>query len=121
MSLASVFKSFGHAIASGAKYFEQGIVDAVKVAQKVETLEPQAVAVIAAVAGPQVASISDTAFRILGDFATALKNANDDTLQAIAEKGLLVKTDVTAIQDVKGLYQTIEKMLAARGTPAPTA
>ena len=116
----NTFKNFGHAIASGAKYLETAVVDVVKVSAKAETLAPEAEAVIGAVAGPQAAAFTDLGFHLLGDFATSLENINDEALQAVAEKGLVVNTDLATIQAVKQAVAVIKNVLHASGSPIPS-
>lgn len=119
--LKAGFKNLGHAIAVGAKYLESAVVETVKVAQKVESLEPAAEAVIREIAGERAASFTDLAFHVFGDFVEALTTVNDDALQAIGERGLVVKTDVQVAKDVKAAADYIKKVLAAHGTPAPAS
>lgn len=118
--LKAGFKNLGHAIAVGAKYLEEAVIETVKVAQKVQSLEPAAEAVIREVVGDKAANASNLAFHILGDFAEALTTVNDDAIQAIAERGIVIKTDVQVAKDAKAAIDYIKKILAAHGTPAPT-
>jgi hypothetical protein len=113
------FKNLGHAIATGAKYFEMLVVDAVKVSAKAQVLEPEAIAVVTAVAGPQAAQLADLGFHALGDIAAALEPLNEDTMADVAAKGLNVQMDLQTMKDVKALVAVIQKLLNAKGTPAP--
>lgn len=115
MSFSTVFKNFGHAIASGAKYFEKAAVQAISVTSKIEKVEPIAEGIIGVLAGPGALKISDLAFHILGDVATSLQNINQDGLQVVAEKGLMINTDLATLQDVKTAIDTIKNLLAAQG------
>ena len=119
MSFASAFKNFGHAIASGAKYFEHAVVDAIKVTAKVSAIEPEAQAVITALVGPQAAALSDLGFHLIGDVGAALSKVNADAVSAAASNGVNVSLDVQTITDVKAAVAQIEALLAAKGTPAP--
>ena len=120
MSLKKSFTSFGHAIAAGAKYLEEGVLDAIKVANKAQAVAPEVEAVVGAVAGPQAEQISDLAFHALGSVAESLQGVNTDALSAVAAKGVNVQLDVQTIQDIKTAAATIQKVLSLRGTPAPT-
>lgn len=119
MSLVSSFKNVGHAIASGAKYFEHLVVDALKVASKVQQFEPQIDAVVGALAGPQAEAISSLSFHALGAVYQALDSANDSAVAAVAQNGVNVQLDAQAIQDIKKFGDLIKQLLAAKGTPAP--
>lgn len=118
----NAFKNFGHAIASGAKYLQTAVLDVVKVATKVETAAPEVEAVIGAIAGPQAEAFTDLGFHLLGDFANALQTVDNDALQAVSEKGLVVTTDLATIQAVKAAAAVIQNVINATGTaiPAPT-
>lgn len=119
--LKAGFKNLGHAIAVGAKYLESVVVETVKVAQKVESLEPVAEAVIREVVGERAGNVTNIAFHVLGDFAEALTTVNDDALQLIAERGIVIKTDLQTAKDAKAAIDYIKKVLAAHGTPAPAS
>jgi hypothetical protein len=119
MSLKSKFTSFGHAIAAGAKYLEAGVLDALKVANKVQTVAPEVEAVVGALAGPQAQQISDLAFHALGSIAEAAQTVNTDATGDVAAKGLNIQMDIQTINDIKSAAATIQKVLALRGTPAP--
>jgi hypothetical protein len=119
MSLKSKFTSFAHAIAAGAKYLEIGVLDAFKIANKVEAVSPEVEAVVGALAGPQAQQISDLAFHALGSIAEAAQTVNTDATSDVAAKGLNVQMDIQTINDIKSAAATIQKVLALRGTPAP--
>lgn len=121
MSFTSVFKSFGHAIAAGAKYFEIGVKDAMKVAQKATVLEPEADLLLTAIAGPQAAKINDLACHVLGLVAEKLQPVGQDAVDAVAANGLNLQIDTQTVLDIKAVTALIEQLLSARGTPAPAA
>jgi len=119
MSLKTKFTSFGHAIASGAKYLEAGVLEALKLANKAEAVSPEIEAVVGALAGPQAEQLSDLAFHALGSIAEAAQTVNADATSDVAAKGLNVQMDIQTINDIKSAAATIQKVLALRGTPAP--
>jgi len=119
MSLKTKFVSFAHAIAAGAKYFETGVLDGIKFANKAQAVSPEVEAVIGAVAGPQAAQISDLAFHALGSLAEAAQTVNTDAVGDVAAKGLNVQLDIQTINDIKSAAATIQTVLKLRGTPAP--
>lgn len=121
MGLTSVFKSFGHAIAAGAKYFAEGVKYAVLGAAKAEQSLPIAEDIISLIAGPQAKAIADTAYHIFGDVAHALEPLAADALAEVSAKGLNLQLDLQVLQDVKTFAELIKKILAAKGTPAPAA
>jgi hypothetical protein len=120
MSLVSTFKSFGHAIAAGAKWFADTLVpDAVKVAAKAQQLEPEADALLTALAGPQAAAVADLAFHAFGAIAEKLQPLAGDALAAVSSNGINLVLDTQVVNDIKQYSALIEKLLASRGTPAP--
>lgn len=127
MSVASVegvlkkdFKSFGHAIAAGAKYFESSLVpEAVKIAQGAQALQPEADALLSAIAGPQAAAMNDVALYVFGEVANALAPVSQDGLAAVQANGINLKLDLSVVQDVQKFASLIKQLLASRGTPAP--
>lgn len=122
MGLVSTFKSFGHAIAAGAKYFESHLIpEAVKIANKAVELEPEVNAVFQALALPQAAAINDLACNVLGRVAQALEPLGADALTAVSANGLNIPADSQLINDVKQFSALIKQLLATRGTPAPAA
>ncbi len=122
MSLKSEFKNFAHAVASGAKWFADSLVpDAVKVAAKAQALEPEADALLTALAGPQAAAVGDLAFHAFGAIAEKLKPLSGDALAAVSANGINLVLDTQVVNDIKSYSELIEKLLASRGTPAPPA
>lgn len=118
--LAGGFKNVGHMIAVGAKYFEKGVELFVVGAAKVQVAEPEVDLIVGALAGPQAAAIADLSFHALGDIAAALEHVNDDAIQAVAEKGLVINTDAQTLQDIKKLAAVIKGLFKAQGAAIPT-
>lgn len=119
--LKGAFNNFGHAIAAGAKYFAGVLVpEAVSIANKAQALQPEADALLAAIAGPHAVEIQDLAFRIFGEVANGLVPLSQDQLAAVQANGLNLQLDTQVVNDVKQFAALIQSLLAARGTPAPS-
>lgn len=121
MGFTNVFKNFGHAIATAAKYTVTGIADVVKFANKAQAVEPGVELLIGALAGPQAAKISDLAFHALGDIATALEKVGGNLDQAQAAGGLNVQMDLATIQAIKDVLPVLKGVIAAVGGSVPPA
>lgn len=121
MGLVSSFKSYGHAIAAGSKYFATHLVpEAFKIASKVQAIQPEADAILGLIAGPQAVAINDIACNILGEVANALALLSQDQLAAVQSNGLNLKLDQSVVQDVKSFALLVENLLKARGTTPPS-
>jgi hypothetical protein len=123
MSFASTiekgFKSIPHFLAVGFKYVALGVGDVVKVANKAQALEPEVDAVVAALAGPQAAAISDLAFHVLGDVAAALTAVGTDAATGAATTTVNLSFDAQFVNDVKTAALQIEKIFQALGKAKP--
>ena len=122
MSLKSDFKNFGHAIASGAKWFATVLVpDALKVASKAEVLQPEADVLLTALAGPHAVAIADLGFNLFGTLAEKLQPLSGDALAAVSANGINLTLDTQVVNDVKTYAALIQTLLKSKGTPAPVA
>lgn len=121
MGFTSAFKNFGHAIATGAKYFVTGVTDVVKVAGKAQVAAPELDLLVGALAGPQAAKISDLAFHALGDVASALEKVGNDVQSQQGTVGLNVALDLQAFNDIKAAVGVIKGLIAAHGAEVPQA
>jgi hypothetical protein len=116
------FKNFGHAIASGAKHFEEYAKDAVSFLAKVQGAKP-AVELVASAVSPKAADYADLAFRVLGDYAAAVEkvsSAGTDLNTAVSSGGLNVPADIATVQAVKEAIEVIKSLIAARGAVVPS-
>lgn len=121
MALATTFRNFGHAIASGAKYFVDVLKDIVSVSQKAAAVAPQVEMIVGAIAGQKAKDISDIAFHVLGDVASALEKVGSNADSALLAKGINVTLDVATINAVKDAVGLIKTLLQGKGTPPPPA
>lgn len=121
MAFNTVFKNFGHAIATAAKYTVTGIGDVVKFANKAQAVEPGVDLLVGALAGPAAVKISDLAFHALGSIAQALEPIGTDVTGQVAEKGLNVTLDLQTITDIKALIPTLKSIITAVGGVVPAA
>jgi hypothetical protein len=115
MSLS--FKNLGHAIASGAKHFEDYAKNAIAFLEKVQGAEPAVALVLQAVA-PKASEYSDLAFHILGDVVTAIEKAEVAGVQldsAAAANGLNVQMDLATIGAIKDAGATIKSVISSIG------
>lgn len=121
MGFSNVFKSFGHAIASAAKYTVTGIKDVVLVANKAQAVAPGIDLLVGALAGPAAAKISDLAFHALGDVANAIEPLGNDLTADLAAKGLNVQLDLQTINDIKAILPVLKGIINATGGTLPAA
>lgn len=124
-TLSSGFKNFGHAIATGAKYLAIGVKDVVLAANKAQSVQPEVDLLVGALAGPLGVKISDTAFHLLGDVATALSvsTVGTDAAAVSTSTGVNLTLDATLAADIKALIPVITAILKSVGAtvPAPAA
>lgn len=121
MAFGTVFKNFGHAIATGAKYIAIGVTDIVKIANKAQAIAPEVELLVGALAGPVGTKATDLAFHLLGDVANALETVGGDAAAVAATNGLNVKLDLQTINDLKALIPALKGILAAVGAQVPAA
>lgn len=119
MGFSNVFKNFGHAMATAAKYTVIGIKDVVLFANKSQAVAPEVELLIGALAGPVGAKMSDLAFHALGDLATAIEPLSGDIDATTAAKGLNVQLDLQTINDIKAAIPQLKAIIAAVGGKIP--
>jgi len=120
MGFTTVFKNFGHAIASTAKYIAIGVKDVVLVANKSQAVAPQVDLLVGALAGPLGVKAADLAFHVLGDVATALEKTGSDANTVAASNGLNIKLDASVINDIRTLVPVLEKIIRSVGGQVPS-
>lgn len=121
MAFSTVFKNFGHAMATAAKYTVTGIGDVVKFANKAQAVEPGVDLLVGALAGPAAVKISDLAFHALGSIAQALEPIGNDVTGQVAAKGLNVTLDLQTITDIKAMVPVLKAIIASVGGVVPPA
>lgn len=119
MGFTTIFKNFGHAVATAAKYTVTGIKDVVLFANKAQAVAPEVELLFGALAGPLGTKISDLAFHALGDLATAIEPLAGDIDATTAAKGLNVQMDVQTINDIKAAIPQLKAIIAAVGGKVP--
>lgn len=117
-SISGTFKNLGHYFAVGAKYVATGIADVVKVANKAQAVEPEVDALVAALAGPTAAKISDLAFHVLGSTAAALTQVGADATAQTTAGGVSIALDTQTVADIKAAAATIEAIFKSVGVAA---
>jgi hypothetical protein len=113
LSIGSIFKNFGHAIATVAKYTATGIEDLIKVANKAQAIEPEVALVVGALAGPLAQQVTDLSFHALGSIAQALEGVGTDASAQVAAQGLNVPLDVQTINDIRAVLPQLKAILTA--------
>lgn len=121
MGFSTVFKNFGHAIATGAKYVAIGIKDVIMVANKSQAIAPEVEALAGALAGPLGVKVSDMAFHVLGDVAAALQKLGDDTTTLSTSTNLNLVLDTAIVNDIKLLIPTLTAIIKSVGGVVPKA
>ena len=120
-TLKGGFKNVGHYIATGAKYVAIGLEDVIKVANKAQKVEPEVLALVGALAGPQASGIADIAFHVLGDVAAAIQKLPADVTAVGGAQGVNLSLDTQLVNDIKQAVKVIEAVLAATGAKKPAA
>lgn len=111
------FKNLGHAIASGAKHFEDYAKNAVAFLAKVKGAEPAVELILKAVA-PQATEYADLAFHALGDIVAAIEKAEAAGVQvgsAATANGLNVQMDLDTINAIKAAGAAIKSVVSSIG------
>lgn len=122
MSFSTSFRNLGHYFAIGAKAIATGVTDVVKFANKAQAVEPEVDALVAALAGPAAAKISDLAFHVLGSTAAALTKVGEDANAQTTSVGLNITLDSQTVIDVRAAAAQIEAIFKALGVESkPTA
>lgn len=119
MGFSTVFKNFGHAIATGAKYVATGIKDVILVANKAQAVAPEVELLAGALAGPIGSKAADLAFHVLGDVATALEKTGDDATQISTGSGLNIQLDTAIVNDIKALIPVLKGIITSVGGEIP--
>lgn len=119
MSFNTVFRNFGHAIATAAKYTATGIKDVVLFANKAQVVAPEVELLAGALAGPLGTQVSTLAFHALGDVATAIEPLGDDITADVAAKGLNVTMDTKTVNDIKAILPVLKGIIQAVGGKVP--
>lgn len=113
ITLGSIFKNVGHAIATAAKYVSIGVTDLVKVANKAQAIEPEVDLLVTALAGPLAGKITDLSFHALGDIGQALSKVSADSSAQVAAQGLNLQLDVQTVEDVRAVLPQLEAIIKA--------
>lgn len=125
MGFSTVFKNFGHAIATAAKYTGKGVAELLKIANGAQKVEPAIELLVGALAGPVAARYSDLAFHLLGDVANAVERLGPDFDLVGTSNGLNVTLDVQTLNDIRAAIPQLKAIIQALGgnipltTPAP--
>lgn len=120
MGFSLNFKNVGHFFATGFKYVATGVKDIVTVANKAQVVQPEVDALVGALAGPAGVVISDLAFRVLGETASALTAVGVDANAQVSAQGVNLVLDAQTVNDIKSAALQIEKILLSVGGTKPT-
>lgn len=123
MSFSTVFKNFGHAIATAGKYIAIGVKDVVLVANKSQAVAPEVELLVGALAGPIGVKASDIAFHLLGDVANALDAGHvaTDATAVAGSTGLSLQLDTQLVLDIKALIPVLAGIVKATGGTVPAS
>lgn len=123
MGFSTVFKNFGHAIATAGKYISIGVKDVILVANKSQAIAPEVELLVGALAGPVGTKAADIAFHLLGNVAAALSGSNvaADATAVAGSTGVSLQLDAALAQDIKALIPVLTGIIKATGGSVPAA
>lgn len=123
MGFSTIFKNFGHAIATAGKYIATGVKDVILVANKSQAVAPEVELLVGALAGPVGSKAADIAFHLLGDVANALDagHVSTDANAVAGSTGLNLQLDTQLVLDIKALIPVLAGIIKATGGSVPTS